>query len=127
MPFYTFEHPDNKEIIEIFFHMNDEKKHIDENGTQWTRVYHPTSFAFDTQLDPHDSKAFVKKTEKGGTLGDIMDLSQEMNLKRGGDKNDEVKVKYTKDREAKLEKRRRANAKEDFIKARKAALQQKLK
>lgn len=113
MPFYTFENPKTGETVDIFFHMNDHKSYKDNSGLEWKRVFYPTCFAFDTQIDPHDPRAFVKKTEKNGTLGDIMDLSKEMSEKRGGVKNDEVKVKYDKDKESKLNKRRLENLREE--------------
>jgi hypothetical protein len=113
MPFYTFQHPNFQKTIDVFFKMNDEKKYIDEDGLEWNRVFYPPLFAFDTMIDPNDPKAFVKKTEKGGTLGDIMDLSKEMSERRGGDKNDEIKVEYTKNKENQLQQQRLANLREE--------------
>jgi len=109
MPTYTYQHPETGETIDIQQSMLDEHVYFDDNGLKWERVFHPTHFAFDTKIDPHDPNAFIKKTEKGGTLGDIMDLSKEMSLRRGGDKNDEVKMSYTKDKEKKLNDRRLEN------------------
>jgi len=113
MPIYTYEHPKTKKTIDVYQSMSEDHKYIDEKGIEWNRVFYPVSFAFDTKLDPHDPKAFVKKTEKGGTLGDIMDLSKEMSEKRGGEKNDEVKIKFSKEKENKLNDRRLANLKEE--------------
>lgn len=113
MPFYTFQHPILQKTIDVFFKMNDEKKYIDEDGLEWNRVFYPPLFAFDTMIDPHDPKAFVKKTEKGGTLGDIMDLSKEMSERRGGDKNDEIKVEYSKNKEKQLQDQRLSNLREE--------------
>lgn len=96
MAIYVFEHPKTGETIELSFGMNDKKFYIDKDGVEWSRVYFPSLFAFDTKIDPHDPKAFVRKTEKGGTLGDIMDLSKEMSERRGGKKNDPVKKEYAK-------------------------------
>jgi hypothetical protein len=93
--------------------MTDEHIFIDENGTKWNRVFYPTHFAFDTKIDPHDPKAFVKKTEKGGTLGDITDLSHEMKERRGGDKNDEVSFKHKQEKEKKLNDRKLENLREE--------------
>jgi hypothetical protein len=93
--------------------MSDKHVYVDDEGISWNRIFYPVSFAFDTKLDPHDAKAFVKKTEKGGTLGDIMDLSKEMSERRGGEKNDEVKVKHTQEKEKKLNNRRIENLREE--------------
>lgn len=90
MPLYTFEHPKTKELKDIFFKMTDEKFYIDEKGIEWKRIYYPITFAFDTKIDPYNPSAFVKKTERGGTIGDLMDLSKEMSERRGGKKNDEI-------------------------------------
>ncbi len=105
MAIYVFENPNTGETIELSFGMNDKKSYIDQNGVEWERVYFPTLFAFDTKIDPHDSKAFVKKTDKAGTIGDIMDLSKEMSERRGGKKNDPVKKEFSKD----WKKRRKMN------------------
>lgn len=107
MPYYQFIHPNGKSTIDVFFHMNDKKFFIDADGVEWNRVFTPTSFAFDTRIDPHDPKAFVRKTEKGGTFGSIMDLSKELSERRGGDKGDELKVKYDKKRKEELKKRKK--------------------
>jgi hypothetical protein len=112
MPIYTYEHPKTGKTIDINQSMVDDHVYFDKDGVQWRRIFHPVSFGFDTKLDPHDPKAFIKKTEKGGTLGDIMDLSREMSERRGGDKNDEVKAKHAKDKEKKLNDRRLENLKE---------------
>ena len=113
MPIYTYQHPKTGKTIDIHQSMSEDHVYTDDKGVEWRRVFYPVSFAFDTKLDPHDPKAFIKKTEKGGTIGDIMDLSKEMSEKRGGDKNDEVKVKHAKDKEKKLNDRRLANLKEE--------------
>jgi len=113
MPFYTFQHPETNETIDIFFKMNDEKKYVDESGVVWSRVYYPPLFAFDTMIDPHDEKAFAKKTEKGGTVGELFDLSKEMSERRGGDKNDEIKVKYTEKRKKELDAQAMRNLREE--------------
>jgi len=113
MPLYTYEHPLTGEVRDIIQSMTDEHIFIDENGTKWNRVFYPTHFAFDTKIDPHDPKAFVKKTEKGGTLGDITDLSHEMKERRGGDKNDEVSFKHKQEKEKKLNDRKLENLREE--------------
>jgi hypothetical protein len=113
MPLYTYQHPKTGKTIDVVQSMNDQHVYFDENGTEWKRVFYPVSFAFDTKIDPHDPNAFVKKTDKGGTIGDIMDLSKEMSEKRGGDKNDEVKMKHAKEKEKKLNEKRLSNLREE--------------
>ena len=91
MPYYLFSHPKTKEIREIFFHMNDEKVYIDENGLKWKREYVVPQASIDANIDPYSSRAFVEKTRKAGTVGELFDLSKEMSEKRGGKKNDPIK------------------------------------
>ena len=97
MPYYLFSHPDTEEVREIFFHMNDEKVYIDENNLKWNREFVVPQASMDTNIDPYSKPAFMDKTNKAGTFGEMMDLSKELSEKRGGVKNDPVKKGYTKD------------------------------
>jgi hypothetical protein len=97
MPYYLFSHPKTKKVQEIFFHMNDEKIYIDENGVQWKREYTVPQASIDTNIDPYSASAFVEKTRKAGTFGELFDLSKEMSDKRGGKKNDPVKKSHEKE------------------------------
>lgn len=108
MPYYPFENPETGEIRDFRFGMNDEKI-VEIDGIKWNRVFVSPNITFDLFVDPSNPKAFMRKTEKGGTMGDLMDLSKEMSEKRGGDKNDHMKVEYTKKRKADLKARRKAN------------------
>ena len=84
MPNYSFRHPDTGEYKEIFFHMNDEPKtHIDQEGTEWQRVFDSPQLNTVGSLDPWDSNDFVNKTrDKKGSYGDLLDASTEMSEKR---------------------------------------------
>jgi hypothetical protein len=97
MPIYVFQHPDSLEIKEIFLGLEEEKKYIDLDGVEWQRVYSCPNLSFDTRIDPYSKKAFLEKTKKSGTVGDLFDLSKEMSEKRGGVKNDPVKKNFVKD------------------------------
>lgn len=97
MPYYLFKHPQKKEIREIFFHMNDEKVYVDEKGLKWTREFVVPQASIDTNIDPYSKRAFMDKTNKAGTFGEMMDLSKELSEKRGGVKNDPIKKGYVKD------------------------------
>jgi len=96
MPYYLFSHPQTEEICEIFFHMNDEKIYIDKNGIKWNREFSVPQASIDTNIDPYSSSAFVEKTRKAGTVGELFDLSKEMSEKRGGKKNDPMKKTHEK-------------------------------
>ena len=97
MPYYLFSNPDTEEIREIFFHMNDEKVYIDENNLKWNREFVVPQASVDANIDPYSKRAFMDKTNKAGTFGEMMDLSKELSEKRGGVKNDPVKKGFTKD------------------------------
>lgn len=97
MPLYTFENPDTGERKDIFFSMNDTKAYF-ENGVDWIRVFSKPNATISSNLDPYDSKAFVEKTRgmKGGTVGDLWDMSKELSEKRGGD-NDPIRKQSLKE------------------------------
>lgn len=97
MAIYLFEHPKTKEIKEVFLKMTDSICYVDKNGVKWDRIYTSPNLGFDTRLDPYSKRAFMDKTQKGGTLGELFDLSKEMSEKRGGVKNDPVKKQYSKE------------------------------
>lgn len=96
MPYYLFSHPDTEEIREIFFHMNDEKIYVDENGIKWNREFVVPQASIDANIDPYSKRAFMEKTNKPGTFGEMMDLSKELSEKRGGVKNDPLKKEHLK-------------------------------
>ena len=82
MPQYSFKNPETEEVIDVFFHMNDEKVFIDEDGLEWSRVFTVPQAAIDVNLDPFSERQFLDKTAKGGTLGDLWDRSAEASEKR---------------------------------------------
>lgn len=83
MPYYIFENPETEERVDVFFHMNDEKKYFDKNGLEWRRVFTPPQASIDAKIDPNSSNAFIDKTStKKGTYGDLQNLSKELSEKR---------------------------------------------
>jgi len=98
MPLYIFEHPETKEVTEVFFHMNDEDKiYIDDAGMQWNRVFTTSQLSTDTQIDPYNSRDFINKTSKEGTMGDMWDRSAELHAKRvDKEGKDPIQQKYFK-------------------------------
>lgn len=81
--------------------MNDVKVYKGLNGDEegkWVRLFHVPLAAIDTQLDPHDKKQFVRRAEKYTTLGDVIDCSKDLSLKREGQTGkDEVKKAFFED------------------------------
>jgi hypothetical protein len=99
MPLYTFLHPVNGKTIDVFFHMNDEKKYIDENGVEWQREYHSPELNATGSTDAWNSKQFVEKTGRNaGKLGDMLDMSADLSKERASQNNgvDPLKEKYYK-------------------------------
>ena len=97
MPLYTFSHPETGETKDLFFHMNDEKKFVDPNGTEWRREYHSPELNSTGSSDPWDSKQFVEKTGKNkGNLGELLDRSSDLSKERASQNGgvDPVKEKY---------------------------------
>lgn len=99
MPFYSFSHPETGECIDLFFHMNDEKKYIDEQGTEWVREYSSPELNSSGKTDPWNSKQFIEKTgKKTGKLGDMMDMSSDLSKERASQNGgvDPLKENYYK-------------------------------
>mgnify|MGYP001160803995 CR=1 FL=1 len=98
MPLYCFSNPKTGDVIDVFFHMNDDKVYIDEEGLEWKREYSSPELNANGSIDPWDSKSFVNKTSKGGTVGDLLDRSADLSKERASQNGgvDPVKEKYYK-------------------------------
>lgn len=99
MPYYTYSHPETGEEKDVFQKMLDKHEYIDETGVQWNRVFTVPNAGIDTvKLDPFSKRDFLKKTDKQGTIGEIMDRSKEMSEKRTQKEGyDPLQKKYFKD------------------------------
>lgn len=99
MPMYIFQNPKTNEEIEVFFHMDDEKKYFDKNGLEWKRVYTSSQLNTEASIDPWDNNSFVNSTANmKGSVGDLLDKSAELSSMRS-EKNggvDPLKEKYFK-------------------------------
>lgn len=87
MPLYFFQNQQTEEIREVFFHMNDVKEYFgdpeDNDAAEWKRIYTVPMASIDTEIDPFDKNAYMRKTEnKNTTLGEMWDKSAEMSRKR---------------------------------------------
>lgn len=97
MPLYLFQHPKSKEIKEVFFGMNDEKKYLDKEGCEWKRIYSLPQLNTESSIDPWSNSDFVNKTANmKGTVGDLLDKSSELSAKRAEQSGgvDPLKKKY---------------------------------
>ena len=99
MPLYPFVHPDTGETKDVFFHMNDDKVYVDTDGVEWKREFHAPQLNTEASIDPWNNADFVNKTNKGGTVGDLLDRSAELSAKRAEQNGgvDPVKEKYYND------------------------------
>lgn len=96
MPLYIFKHPSREEYQEVFFKMNDKKIFKDEDGITWERVYTSPELNTVGQTDPWSHNDFMNKTSsKKGTVGDMMNHSEELSQKRKDKMGyDPLKKKY---------------------------------
>ena len=97
MPMYIFENPKTQETIEVFFHMNDDKKFLDDDGFEWKRVFTTSELNTEGSIDPWDNASFVNSTaDRKGTVGDLLDKSAELSQRRAESNGgvDPVKKKY---------------------------------
>ena len=94
MGLYLFQHPETKEVKEIYQGMNDTHTY-EELDTVWNRVFTKPQAAFNTCISASDAKSFVDKTRgKNYSLGQLWDMSAELSGKRGGTTGeDEVRIK----------------------------------
>lgn len=96
MPLYLFSHPETGETQDVFFNMNEDKVFIDSEGVQWKREFHSPQLNTQGSIDPWSNADFVNKTNKQGTVGDLLDRSADLSRERA-DQNggvDPVKEKY---------------------------------
>jgi hypothetical protein len=102
MPLYIYKKESTGEYREILQGMNDIHEYFGEGGEEegWKRVFLAPNTNIDTQINPHSEKEFRERTaSKKGTVGDMLDYSKEMSLKRAESNGgvDPVKEKYFND------------------------------
>ena len=98
MPIYVYKHPKKEEYIEVLQGMNDEHVY-EQDGLAWERVFLAPNASIDSDVDPFNGRQFVDTTAaKKGTMGDMMDYSKELSMKRASKNGgvDPVKEKYYK-------------------------------
>lgn len=78
---YVYAHPQTGETREVVQSIHDVHEYV-VDGVKWHRVFNSVNIAVDTKVDPFSSKDFIKKTDKPGTVGDLIDRSKEMAEKR---------------------------------------------
>ena len=100
MPTYLFQHPQTRELKEVLQKMNEPHSYVDDEGTEWQRVFLSPNMAVDGHGMNADttSEEFVRRTkEKNYNLGEMWELSSELSKKREqGAGKDHVKEKTSK-------------------------------
>lgn len=114
MPLYTYEHPKTKQRKDIFQPMTAVHEYI-EDGVKWNRVFDAPNANVNSlsSIDPFSKKDFLDKTRdmKGGTLGDLWDVSAELSAKRAKKAGkDPIKEKAIKDYERKCHGKKHPHA-----------------
>ena len=82
MPFYLYSNPLTGEVKEVYQKMSEPHVYND-CGVEWFRVFTIPQAIVDGRIDPCSKTEFLRKTEnKKGTLGNLMDTSRELSVKR---------------------------------------------
>jgi predicted nucleic acid-binding Zn ribbon protein len=85
MPVYIFQHPVTEEVKEVVQKMNEPHVFIDEDSTEWCRVFQSPNMAVDGDGMGADTSCeeFIRKTkDKNYNLGEMWDKSAELSEKR---------------------------------------------
>ena len=84
MPYYTFLNEKTNETKEIFFHMDEDKKYIDDSGYAWVRVFNNPNASIDTKVDPNSFREFSDKicNKKNIKMGDLWEESKRLSERR---------------------------------------------
>ena len=83
MPFYIFQHPESKEVIEVQQRMRDKHVYVDDSGTEWKRVFTNPNAAIDTRPDVYSTAQMARSVDnKKETYGELQDRSKEASEKR---------------------------------------------
>lgn len=106
MPVYLYLNEETGEIKEIVQSMMEEHVYS-EDGINWKRVFTVPKTSIDTKIDPFSANEFIRKTNKKGTVGEVMDLSSELSEKRAEKtgEGDPVKKKLFNDYEKRVGKK----------------------
>ena len=109
MPIYVFQHPEHPIVIEVSQSMNEPHVYVDDEGTEWNRVWTVPETAMGLDVDADSSKQFARKTE-GWSTGDMWDYSKELSEKRKSKRGeDHIGHKHHTDRQSKIDSYKKKN------------------
>lgn len=100
MPIYIYKNPKKEEYVEVFQSMSEEHSYTDQSGLKWERQFTSPEISSQKIVDPWDSNSFVNQTSNSkGTIGDLMDRSQELSDMRAKENGgvDPIKEKKFKE------------------------------
>lgn len=108
MPLYLYKNPKTGETKEVLQGMNDKHEYF-EDGVEWKRIFTSPNASIDTKVDPSNKNKFIEKTgNMKGTLGEMMDYSEELSKERAKSSDngeDPVKRKHFDEYERKVGKK----------------------
>ena len=83
MAFYTFEHPETGEHIEVQQRMKAEHIYVDDKDVEGKRVFINPNVSFDTQPDIFSPTEMARSVDnKQESYGELLDRSKEASQKR---------------------------------------------
>lgn len=115
MPIYVYKNPETGETKEIIQTMNEAHEYFEDN-IQWRRIFLSPNASIDTKVDS-DQKFIEKTGNMKGTLGEMMDYSEDLSKERASKSEtgeDPVKRKFYNDYEKKVGKKHMADKKTKF-------------
>lgn len=105
MPIYEFKNPKTGDVVEVIQGMKDKHVFIDDQGTEWRRVWVSPNASVDSQIDADSSKQFVNKTKDWNT-GEMWDYSAELSQKRKDKRgHDHIGESHDAQRKSKIKKK----------------------
>lgn len=106
MPIYIYKNPETGETKEIIQTMKEDHVYS-QDGIEWKRVYLSPNASIDTKSETPEQ--FIEKTgNMKGTLGEMMDYSEELSQKRASKSEsgeDPIKRKHFDEYEKKVGKK----------------------
>ncbi len=115
MPIYLYKNPETGEVKEIIQTMSETHEYF-EDGLEWKRIFLSPNASIDTKVVT--DQQFMEKTgNMKGTLGEMMDYSEDLSKERASKSEtgeDPVKRKFYNDYEKRVGKKHMADKKTKF-------------
>jgi hypothetical protein len=115
MPIYLYKNPETGEVKEIIQTMSETHEYF-EDGLEWKRIFLSPNASIDTK-GVTDQQFMEKTGNMKGTLGEMMDYSEDLSKERASKSEtgeDPVKRKFYNDYEKRVGKKHMADKKTKF-------------